>query len=139
MNCELSVLPGKPVVLSSLSGPATIRDRVRSQRETLRFSQKQSINKILVDVRRQESLANTMDIHDYAATVPETMHGFQVAIVCSSGDADAKYIETVAKNRGAFIKVFHCFDEALDWLAPQGLNTANTQDSNIYPAPQSSG
>ena len=128
MNCELSVLPGKPVVLSSLSGPTTIKDRVRSQRETLRFSQKKRIKKILVDVRRQESLANTMDIHDYAATVPETTHGYQVAIVCCAGDTDAKYIETVAKNRGAFIKVFHCFDEALEWLTPRDLNTPDLQD-----------
>jgi hypothetical protein len=126
MNCELSVLPGKPVVLSSLSGPVTIRDRVRTQRETLLFSQKKSIHKILVDVREQKSLANTMDIHEYAATLPEATHGFQIAIVCASGDAHAMYIETVAKNRGAFIKVFHCFDQALDWLTPPRPSTSNT-------------
>jgi hypothetical protein len=126
MNCELSVLPGKPVVLSSLSGPVTIRDRVRTQRETLLFSQKKSIHKILVDVRGQKSLANTMDIHEYAATMPEATHGFQIAIVCTSGDAHAMYIETVAKNRGAFIKVFHCFDQALDWLMPPCPSTSNT-------------
>ncbi len=126
MSCELSVLPGKPVVISSLSGPVTIRDRVRNQREMLLFSQKKSIHKILVDARGQKSLANTMDIHEYAAAVPEATHGFQIAIVCTSGDTHATYIETVAKNRGAFIKVFHCFDEALDWLMPPCLDTFNT-------------
>ena len=131
MNHELSVLPGKPVVLSSLSGPTTIKDRVRNRQETLRFSQKKSINKILFDMRKQKSLSNTMDIHDFAATLPETTHGFQMAIVCTPGDADTKYIETVAKNRGAFIKVFHGFDEALDWLAPPDLSVSSRQESNI--------
>jgi hypothetical protein len=125
MDFELSVLPGKPVVLSSLTGPTTIRDRVRNRRETLRFSQKKSINKILFDMRGQKSLASIMDIHDFAATLPETTHGFKVAIVCMPRDTDAKYIETVAKNRGAFIKVFHGFDEALDWLAPPDRHTSN--------------
>ncbi|MCP4450817.1 MAG: STAS/SEC14 domain-containing protein [Planctomycetes bacterium] len=103
---------------------------MRNLRETLRFSQKKSINKILFDMREQKSLASTMDIHDFAATLPEATHGYKVAIVCTPRDTDAKYIETVAKNRGAFIKVFHCFDEALDWLAPRDRHTSNKPPIN---------
>ena len=60
MTCELSVLPGERVVLSSFSGPITVEDRVRNQRETLQFCQKKKINKILLDMRGQESLSNIL-------------------------------------------------------------------------------
>ena len=130
MHCELSVLPGGRVVLSSPSGPTTVQDRVRNRKKTVQFSQENNINKILVDMRGQTSLSNAVDIHDFGETMPETTRGFQIAIVCTPGDTDAQFIETVAKNRGAFIKLFHSFDKALDWLTPSDIHSSNKQDSS---------
>jgi len=129
MTCELSVLPGERVVLSSFSGPITVKDRVRNQRETLQFCQKKKINKILLDMRGQESLSNIADLHDFGASMPETTRGFQIAIVCDSGDANARFIDTVAANRGAHINSFHSIEKAREWLEPSDEKTPSTQDS----------
>jgi hypothetical protein len=129
MACELSILPDKSVVLSNLSGPTTIDDRVRNRAKTLEFARENNVNRVLLDMRRQESLSSTVDIHDFAATIPKITCGLKIAVVYNSGDAVPKFIETVAKNRGAFIKGFHCFDRALDWLVPPESNSFDNQDS----------
>ncbi len=118
MICELSVLPGKGVVLSSSSGPITVEDRVRHRKNTLRFCKEKSINKILLDMRGQISLSDTMENFHYGTTMPEMTRGFQIAFLCDCGDTDSRFIGTVAANRGAHIRSFDSFDQAREWLEP---------------------
>jgi hypothetical protein len=129
MTCELSILPGERIVLSRFSGPITVEDRVRNRRDTLQFCQERGIDKVLVDMRGQESLSDTMEIFGFGATTPETTRGFRIAIVYDPGDGDARFIGTVAANRGANIRLFHIFDQALEWLEPTGDKTPNKQDA----------
>ena len=116
MTCELSVLPGERIVYSRFSGEITIEDRMRNRKDTLQFCREKSINKVLVDMRGQVSLADTMAIFNFGQTMQELALGFRIAIVCDLGDVDAKFIDDVAANRGTMIKSFHSYDQAHGWL-----------------------
>lgn len=129
MTFELSVLPGECIVLGRLSGPITVEDRIRNRRDMLQFCQERGINKVLADMRGQESLADTMEIFDFSEATVEMIRGFQIAIVFDPGDLDARFIGEVAANRGAHVRSFHIFDQAREWLESTGDKTPNKQDA----------
>ncbi len=80
-------------------------------------------------MRGQESFSDTIENFHYGATMPETTRGFQIAFVCDSDDTDARFIGTVAANRGANIRSFESFDQAREWLESENTITPSKVDA----------
>ncbi len=128
MGCEISIIPGKQIVVSRFSGPITIEDRGRNRRETIDFCKEKGIRNVIVDTRGQVSCSSTMDIFGFGETIPETTRGFRIAIVRDCKETDVKFIENVAANRGAITNSFVSFDKAQEWL--ESMDSTHDQHIN---------
>ena len=97
-------------------GPdSTIDDWKVSLAEVLRLADQTGFQRVLVDVRAQESVASTFKQFEFAAQLPQKI---AFAVLCDLHLEAHRFIETVAVNRGAPVKLF--FDDqtaALQWLA----------------------
>ncbi len=74
---------------------------------------------VLIDTRKANAKLCPSDlfyIGDAVASYP-TLARSKTAILSSMGEADnAKFVELVAQNRGARLKAFTSFEDAINWL-----------------------
>jgi len=96
-------------------GVDTIDDWNSSKEQVLQLHATHGANKLLVDVREQESAPSTLEIFDFGSDWP--VH-IRTAIVSGDRTRDEQFfLETVAFNRAKQMRLFEKEDEALEWLA----------------------
>jgi hypothetical protein len=81
--------------------------------EVRQLSEETGICRVLVDVREQTDLASTMDLFDFATSLPRSI---AFAVLCELHHEDHHFIETVAKNRGILVQDFDSEEKAIEWL-----------------------
>jgi hypothetical protein len=76
------------------------------------------LTKVLVDEREMCYHLTTVDSFESGKLVAEMSHfGIRAAVVYNlDGEADSRFWETVAVNRGATLKAFDDIDDAEKWL-----------------------
>jgi hypothetical protein len=76
-----------------------------------------NILRVLYDVRSGARLPDTMRAQDYGVAMAELLpHWFRVAMLGYEIDIHRRHLETVAVNRGLYVKYFTDHDQALAWL-----------------------
>ncbi|HSQ85633.1 MAG TPA: hypothetical protein VLM43_13015 [Desulfobacterales bacterium] len=78
-----------------------------------RLSEETGLCRVLVDVRKQKYLANTITLFDFAVHLPRSI---AFAVLCELRLEDHRFIENVAKNRGIIVKDFDSEQNAIEWL-----------------------
>jgi hypothetical protein len=116
INNELTIIQGTRIALFRSSGSVEFNVRKGNIERMAQFCSEHSINHLIVDIREQVSNANTIQMFNIGAMVPNVMSGIQIAVVCHSSDYQSKFGETVAANRGAFSSSFTTIEEAQRWL-----------------------
>ena len=94
---------------------ATIDDWHEAKDVMLRLSRETGIRRALVDLRRQKTSGQPIDLFEFGASLPERM---ACAVLADLGRDDYKFVETVALNRGRPVSLFSARDEdaAIEWL-----------------------
>jgi hypothetical protein len=78
-----------------------------------RLSEETGICRVLVDVRKQTDLANTIELFTFASKLPRFM---VFAVLCEIHLDHHRFIENVATNRGMTIRDFDSEQDAIEWL-----------------------
>ncbi len=81
--------------------------------EVRQVSEETGICRVLVDVREQTDLASTIELFDFATSLPRSI---AFAVLCELHHKDHHFIETVAKNRGITVQDFNSEQKAIEWL-----------------------
>ena len=92
---------------------ATIADWYEAFNLHARLVQESGIHATLVDIRKQKASAPIMDLHDFGSKLPNDVR----FAVLARRHEDDRFVETVARNRGATTKLFlGPEEEAVRWL-----------------------
>ncbi len=84
---------------------------------------------VLTDFRECVPAVETMEIYDFALSLPGIgmARDVRIASVVSKQHPDHRFFETVLKNRGSAVQYFTDTDEALRWLAEQAASENNRE------------
>jgi hypothetical protein len=69
----------------------------------------------LVDIRDMEFGMSTSQIYEFASTIKNPV-GLRIAMVARPDDANARFFENVAHNKGVPLRLFTDYDQALAFL-----------------------
>jgi hypothetical protein len=119
MSFSVNLLADKAVVELVFEGTVD-REQIFESRQRLRpMIAEKDVHGVLVDMRKIDWEVSTMDIHEFARTIqhPTTV---RIAILHRAEDRDARFFETVAKNRGKLVSAFTDPAEAYKFLADKG-------------------
>jgi hypothetical protein len=82
---------------------------------------------VLVDTRDAQAALSTTDLFELGvaiASYPAIAHGRTAILAPVSEEERARFLELVARNRGAQLRVFTSFEEAITWIL-----TEDTRDT----------
>ena len=94
----------------------TYEDTMASVATLKRLKAETGIKQVLSDARKQKSVPDTADVFEFASSLPRDM---KIAIIVSADQPtveDVSFVDAVASNRGAVIKLVTSRQQALDWL-----------------------
>ena len=96
-------------------GETSLADWEKSLEQVSRLNQETSANRVLLDARKMQRKPNTLEWFNFAANLPFALR-FAV-VVSESGRQDLEFVETVGKNRGKTVQLFHRYEQAIAWLS----------------------
>lgn len=106
-------------LISKSEGPITIEFALRMMEEYVKLVEETGITRILSDVRGTPSVMNVSKIYEFAYQDTRRLgfpRGVRAAILSDPEDDSHDFAETVARNAGYQVKVFHTEESALAWL-----------------------
>ncbi len=93
----------------------SIEDFEDSLREVIEINKRTNCARVLVDVRKQKSLPETVDIYVFGEDLPDDI---RFAIVKSEiNSMDMKFLQSTGARRGKSIKIFDDIEVASKWLS----------------------
>jgi len=92
---------------------STVENWKRALVRVERLSEETGFYRVLVDVRKQKDLADTMSLFDFSAHLPNSI---AFAVLCELHLEDHRFIEDVATNRGITVQDFDSEQNAIKWL-----------------------
>ena len=102
------------------AGDVSAEQMKASLAEVVRLRNEQGIKRVLIDATDQTSLPPTMSIYEFAGQLSKLCRDIKFAVVgVSKLHNDITFMETVARNRGAYVRVFADSESALEWLAEE--------------------
>lgn len=98
-------------------GEVTARDMRESLQEVVRLHEKHGLDRVLIEASHETSLPSTVPLYGLGAELSASVGDVRFAIVaCPKLRGDQAFLENVARNRGAKIRVFDSEEEAVAWL-----------------------
>lgn len=100
-------------------GEVSERDLTASRHRVSEIVREKGIKQVLVDARELTSLPRTFALFLFGKSFAEedVLRTIKLAAVVSEKTTkDMAFIETVARNRGATMRLFRSMDAALAWL-----------------------
>lgn len=98
------------------SGHTSIEEWKNSLDRVLKINAQTEITGVLIDACLQQSSPNTLQLFDFAASLPAALR-FAI-VVGEPTKKDLGFLETVGVNRGKSIRIFADYNSALQWLVP---------------------
>lgn len=92
---------------------STVNNWKKALVEVERLSEETGFCRVLVDVRKQKDLADTMTLFNFGTHLPRSI---KFAVLCELNIEDHRFIESVAINRGINVKDFDSEKNAIEWL-----------------------
>jgi hypothetical protein len=81
---------------------------------------------VLIDTRQAQVRLSTTDVYELGVAVasrPAVAHSKTAILTAMGGEESARFLELVAQNRGALLKAFTSFEEAINWLVVRDEKT----------------
>ncbi len=95
-------------------GKVNIQDWNASLEKVNEIGERENCRIVLVDVSKQESRPDTLEVFQFGE---EMTRDFRFAVVTSTGVSEEhKFLETVAVNRGKYVRLFDEYEKAINWL-----------------------
>ena len=95
---------------------ATVGDWKEAQAAFLRLSEETGMRRALVDVRGQMTAGPQLDLFEFGSNIPSDM---AFAVLSDPHHGDHEFVETVALNRGKYVRLFGSEEQAIEWLITQ--------------------
>lgn len=110
---DVRIDPENQLLRVQFGSDSTVEDWKRALVQVERLSGETGFCRVLVDVRKQTDLADTITLFDFGSHLPRSI---AFAIICKLHLEDHRFIETVATNRGLNVKDFDSEKNAIKWL-----------------------
>ena len=105
--------PGGKFIRARFEEDATIADWNECLVSLASLVEKSGIRATLVDIRKQQATAPTLELFKFGSAVPKDV---KFAVLARRINDDS-FVETVARNRGAMARLFFgAEEEAVSWL-----------------------
>jgi hypothetical protein len=104
-------------------GEVSALDLQQSLEEVAMIRDERGFSRVLVDATEETSLPSTMPAFLFGSELARMMGPMKVAVVGTPKlNNEIRFIETVARNRGAQLRVFGSAEAAFTWLAEEPNN-----------------
>ena len=118
MSTDIEYLDDKDLVLTRTSGFYDLEAEAETLRDIITKLNELNCNRCIMDLRASDVISKTMDCY----CRPEMFEKFglkrsvKMALVLRELSERSHFYENVCVNRGWDIRVFHDYDDAIDWL-----------------------
>lgn len=119
MSYNITLSEDGQYIISRMTGPVTAELARESSMELHRMCREHNIKRVLTDVRDVPNTLNISQNYEYAYKDMEELglqRDVRVAILASPDDRSHDFVETVSRNAGYNVRVFHAENAALAWL-----------------------
>ena len=113
MPKEVKVDAEKQLLHVQFSSDSTVENWKSALIQIERLSEETGIRRVLVDIRKQTAIANTIELFDFGSQLPRFI---AFAVLCDIQHEDYCFIESVARNRSITGKNFDSEQDAIKWL-----------------------
>jgi len=115
MAYRIEKLDDFDVIELRLEGVVDAEEFFETRMQMLAMFEKHGEMSSLVDIRDMNFGMSTLQIHEFASTIQNPV-GLRIALLSRPDDADARFFETVAYNKGVPLRLFTDYSEALAFL-----------------------
>ena len=124
LNCLIGVQVNHPIHVDYALGVMVVHSAADVKIEDIydtiakleQIAEETGIHKALLDLRAEVSLPSMIEMFEMAKKFPKTLWIAAVLEASREIEEEVEFVETVAKNRGAPLRIFREEDEALEWL-----------------------
>jgi hypothetical protein len=119
MPVNVKMISAKEFVRSKASGALDFAESKRAILDLASHIKQPGEYEVLIDIRGAETILSIADLYELAVTLagqPALIDSKIGLLGPMSGMDQAQFFQTVAQNRGARIKAFTDFEEAITWL-----------------------
>ena len=119
MPVNVKVINAKEFIRTTVSGALDLAESKRAIVDLASQIKQPGEYEVLIDIRGAETILSIADLYELAVTLAgqTSLIDSQIGILGPmSGANKAVFFETVAQNRGARIRTFTNFEEAITWL-----------------------
>jgi hypothetical protein len=119
MSYAIALSENGKYIVCRMAGPMTVEIARESAKELDRLSRSTGIKRFLNDVRNAPNVSDVLANYDFAY---RDMNGLNLqrdvrsAILADPADRTHDFFETVAKNAGFNVRIFHDENAAIAWL-----------------------
>ena len=119
MNFKITISENRKYIIGKVYGKLNKEIAQQLAKEYAKIIDSTGIKRILNDVRSSSNDMGTLNNYEYAYSVVNSLclpRSIRAAIVSSEDDDSHDFQETVARNAGFNVKVFHSIEQAAKWL-----------------------
>jgi len=119
MSFKITISENRKYIIGKVYGPLNREIAKQLANEYAMLIKSTGIKRILNDVRGVSDEMGYVNDYEYTYKDVNTLglpRDIRAAIVADKGDLTHDFQEIVARNAGYSLKVFHSFEEAVDWL-----------------------
>ena len=118
MSKIIEYLDDKDIVLTRTSGSYDLEAEAETLRDVITKLNELNCNRCILDFRTSVVISKTMDCYCRPEIFKEfgLKRSVKMAIVLRELSDNSHFYETVCVNRGWDIRMFHDYDDAIDWL-----------------------
>lgn len=119
MSLKITISENGKYIIGKVEGQLNREIAQQLAKEYVKLIKSTGIKRILNDVRGVPDTMGILNGYEYAYKDVNTLglpHGIRAAIVADEGDFSHGFQETVGRNAGYLVRVFHSFEQAVDWL-----------------------
>jgi hypothetical protein len=131
MAFELTAIAGGRVALARSTGTITAGERIANRDATITFCKENNIQKVIVDTSGQTCHSTTMEVFRFGSSSVDEIRGLRVAFLPAAEDRDIAFIDAVAGNRGATVRVCRSMEEAMAWLESMDKKPSRPSPINL--------
>jgi len=121
MGCRINYAVRDGMLRAEISGRSSGHDAAWIARNIVEQADQQTVNRVLIDVRRLHDRLGTLGTLAMAAGNPGEVSGYRVAVVdVLEYDRYYAWHEAAARLRGYMLRCFTSAAEAVSWLRSAG-------------------
>jgi hypothetical protein len=122
MSVNIKIVRPKEFIRTNVDGSLNLEESRRILVSIASLVDKPGDYHILIDTREAQVALSTTDLYMLGvaiASVPAIAHSITAILAPLTEEENARFLELVARNRGALLRAFTSFEEAITWILMQ--------------------